>query len=191
MTQLACHGLRIPQRALRRWAAFTLVEMLMVVAIIGIIAAVGLPPIVTSLRKGPIRQAMSDLVEGCRHARMAAIMSGAPADLVIRAESGVLSVAPARGGLGSSGGPGADGRPSGRTSVSIALAFKGQIPETVAFRELSVNRRDMMEFDEARVRFYPNGTCDEFRASILSELGEERTIWLEISTGRENVEVIR
>ena len=41
------------------------------------------------------------------------------------------------------------------------------------------------------MRFQPNGTCDALFATLFSEAGEERTIALEIITGRARVEVIR
>ena len=79
-----------------------------------------------------------------------------------------------------------DARPAERS-----LSFSAHLPESVAFKKLLVNLRDMMEYDEARVRFYPNGTCDALAATLLSEQNEERTITLEITTGRDHLEIVR
>ena len=52
-------------------------------------------------------------------------------------------------------------------------------------------RQGTLELDSARVRFYPNGTCDELSATLLSGQNELRRLTLEISTGRTDVEVLR
>ena len=56
---------------------------------------------------------------------------------------------------------------------------------------LDVNLMDQMEAPEARVRFFPNGTCDEFTLVLRSEKGEMRKITLESTTGLWDVEVLR
>jgi len=55
---------------------------------------------------------------------------------------------------------------------------------------LYVNLKDQMEADEAHVRFYPNGTSDEFTI-VLESKGEIRKISLECVTGLPAVQVIR
>jgi hypothetical protein len=47
-----------------------------------------------------------------------------------------------------------------------------------------------MEFPEARVRFFPNGTCDEFTV-ILSSATAEQQVSLDVVTGLADVKVIR
>ena len=159
----------------RRAQAFTLIEMLMVVAIIALIAAVGIPAFVKTMQKTPIRQAVSDLTEACSHARARAILHGVPFDLVIGTTQ--LTVQPVGAGVGGEA-------PAGNFSVSL--------PESVAFKALWVNRQNCIELEtEGRVRFYPNGTCDELVATLLSAENEERTITLEITTGLSNLKIVR
>jgi hypothetical protein len=53
-----------------------------------------------------------------------------------------------------------------------------------------VNFKDQMENPETRVRFFANGTSDEFTVVIFSEEGE-RKISLDVITGLSDVEVLR
>ena len=64
----------------------------MALAILLIIVGVGLPAMITAVRKGPMRQAISDLEEGFLKARMLAILTGQPAEFVIQAANGTLAV---------------------------------------------------------------------------------------------------
>ncbi|MCP5517029.1 MAG: type II secretion system protein [Verrucomicrobiales bacterium] len=175
---------------------FTLFEMMVVVAILGILATISLPGLITSMRKAPMKEAVSNLQEACRHARMKAVMEGQPAEMVI--EAGTRAILVRR--LSETAAPGAateaatrlapepDPEPARRGKVPDMHV---QLPESVAFRRLIVNLRDMMDATEARVRFYPDGTCDDFKAELLSEQNEVRVLRLEITTGRDIVEVVR
>ncbi len=176
--------------------AFTLFETLIVLALMAIIVSIGMPSFLYAVRKSPLRQAMSDLEEACHGARLMAILSGAPSELVIRAADGTLTVRRVQETAPENGEPlvpsPTDGDPHGEAVAPTGVApslFK--LPETVAFKTLVVNLEDMMDSAEARVRFYPNSTCDAFSASLLSEDNEERVITLEVTTAREYIEVVR
>ncbi len=178
-------------------AGFTLVELLMVLAILGIIVGIGLPAAVNTVRKGPMRQAISDLEEGFLKARMLAILTSQPAELVIRAADGSLEVLSVGGG-GSDPATAAEPAPAvpapeaeGQPRREPLPSFSARFHDTVAFKQLVVNLRDAMDEPEVAVRFQPNGTCDAFQAVLFSEAGEQRRISLEITTGRVRVEDVR
>ena len=45
---------------------FTLIEIMMVVGILGMVLAMGMPAFIRSIRRDPLRQAVSDIEEACR-----------------------------------------------------------------------------------------------------------------------------
>ena len=63
----------VSQKSPRR--AFTLIEMMIVVAIIGLVAAMGMPSILQTLRKNGMRKAVNDVREVLDNARAKAIYS--------------------------------------------------------------------------------------------------------------------
>jgi prepilin-type N-terminal cleavage/methylation domain-containing protein len=171
---------------------FTLIEIMMVVGILGMVLAMGMPAFVQSIRKDPLRQAVSDLETACSKAREAAILRGSPMELVIRAEGGQLNVVPARDDSSARTAASEEvlGRPSEESAdkaTSHSPVFSARLNENVAVRLLYVNLKDQMEAEESRVQFYPNGTSDEF--TIILQVGNEmRKISLEVVTALVNVE---
>jgi prepilin-type N-terminal cleavage/methylation domain-containing protein len=63
---------------------FTLLELMVVVAIMGIVMTISIPAIYQQLHPESMRKAVSDVMEACSHARARAILNGAETDLVIR-----------------------------------------------------------------------------------------------------------
>lgn len=182
-------------------AAFTLVEIMMVMAILGIVLGVALPALVGTVRKAPLRQALSDFEEGVLKARMLAILTGQPAELVIRVSDWSLFVRPVSETAPATE-PGAEPElaempPAAASSDAAAPRgeelprFSARLHDSLAFRQLVVNLRDMMDEEEAAIRFQPNGTCDAFTAVLVSETGEERLLQLEITTGRLRIQDLR
>lgn len=172
--------------------AFTLLEILIVMAIMAVVLAIGLPAFVRGMKKEGLRKAVSDVVEGCSHTRAQAILKGVPMEFVIRAEDGSLSVQrakPATGDEFASGTTSPEGQPVTEVS-SGGSSFAGNLPEDVGVKLLYVNFQDKMEFPEARVRFFPNGTSDEFTIILFAESGEKK-INLDVVTALADMEVIR
>jgi hypothetical protein len=63
----------------------------------------------------------------------------------------------------------------------------------VAIASLKINGiryvpREDIDLHEARVRFYPNGTCDEMRLVLLADTGGVQGVFLEITTSLASVE---
>src|SRR2546423_14400471 len=56
--------------------AFTLIELMVVVAIIGIVITISIPTIYQQMHPESMRKAVSDVVEACSHARARAILNG-------------------------------------------------------------------------------------------------------------------
>ena len=160
---------------------------MVVIGIMGMVLALGVPPFIRSMRKDSLRQAASDIAEACSEARAKAILLGVPTELLIRAEGGQLTVEPAADSAvaaDESSAPASPGR------VSSAPMFSARLQEDVAITLLYVNLKDQMQAEESRVHFYPNGTSDEFTIVVQTGRGI-RKISLECVTGLANLEVIR
>ncbi len=138
-----------------RGRAFTLIEIMIVVAIMGLVAAMGVPSILQSLQKEGMRKASSDVLDVWVDARAQAILKGYNASVTFH---------PVDRRLESSGGKSAT------------------LPNGVEFAMLDINQLDFGGPDAATVRFFPNGTCDEM-VLVLHSSDQWRKISLEYSTG--------
>lgn len=141
-------------------------EIVIVVMIIGLIMAWGLPTFVQTFKRAPLQQAVHDMLEACASARAAAIMSGAPAELVVSNQDG-------------------------KTTTISGGVFSATMPDTVGFELLALNFKDIIKDggSEVRVKFYPNGTCEEFTAVMLEPTtGKRRSIQLNVITGTASLE---
>lgn len=194
-------GSHRPESGRVRPGGFTLFELMVVIAILGIVATISMPSLIGNLKRRPMQQAVENLQEVCRHARLKAVMEGRASELVVQAGNGSLDVRQATDAAAPDPvdplDPAAGEAPAGEADSAGVLRggkvanLRLRLPESVAFKELQVNLRDMMDYPEARVRFYPDGTCDALEAVLFSERSEERRFKLEITTGRDIVEVIR
>jgi prepilin-type N-terminal cleavage/methylation domain-containing protein len=134
--------------------AFTLIEIMIVVAIIGLIAAMGVPSILQMLKKDGIRKAASDVTE---------LLGDARADAILKNENAYVYFRPA------------DNRLDSSIGKSVTL------PDGVAMEAIGINLMDFSETEESRVRFFPDGTCDELTL-VLHSGADRRKITLEFST---------
>lgn len=191
-------ALRLTREPARGSRGFTLVEILVVCAIIGIVMTMAIPAIYRKFNPDSMVKITTDLIEACCHARAYAILQGTPVDLVISApeEDSVnarFSLQPASAGPASTTGggmtspdvSGEDWRMEKRPGASAeGINFAMTLPETVAIELMEVNFQDAMEWAEARVRFYPNGTSDEFKMILWRpDTNERRMLTLEVVTG--------
>jgi prepilin-type N-terminal cleavage/methylation domain-containing protein len=180
---------RTPPRrrvAPRGRGAFTLIEIMMVVGIMALILAIGIPAFVETFNKTPLRQAVSDITEGLGNARMLAIVSGQPTEFVLHAEDGSISVN--RAPQAAAGPAGGDGESVASDESASMTPFHAQLSPDIIVDLVDVNGVDHMSADEVHVRFYPNGTSDEFQLVIRSVDNQYRMIQLEVVTAIASVE---
>jgi len=165
-------------------AAFTLIEIMVVVAIMGIILTIGIPSIYQLSKKEGMRKAVSDVWEVCNSARAQAIFRGAPVEVVFHPTE-------RRFEIGSGNAP----QPQEGTDFIVekpapqsGSGQSGQFSDDILIEMLDINLLEYRESDVARVRFFPNGTCDELTLILRSSRNEWRAISLEVTTGRVNIE---
>lgn len=151
-------------------AAFTLIELMVVVGIIGLILAMGAPTLLHFFHKEGFRKSVSDLMEACSTARSRAILGQTKVSLVFHPQQRSCAV---------------EGGPGGGWGGWAASA---QFGEDVAIEMLDVNLSEYKQADEARVAFYPDGRCDEM--TLIVRTGNEwRKISLELTTGLASLEM--
>ena len=165
----------------RKRGAFTLIEMMIVLALAALFMTIGIPQFMRSLNKEGFRKATSDLMEGFSTARAKAILSGATAELVIRPKDMSISVT----------GAGVSEEMQEKGQKIESPTFSAQMPTGVYFEILGVNSVELQEAEEVRVRFFPNGTCDEFDAIFRGPNGEMRRVTLEVITGIADMETLK
>jgi prepilin-type N-terminal cleavage/methylation domain-containing protein len=177
-------ALRTPHSALR--TGFTLIEIMIVVAIMGIVMTMSVPIVYKAWRKAPMRKAVSDIVEVCSNARARAIMRGAVTEVVFHPRQNRLEVAGATGPPRSAGEE--SGIPGSVAPAATGSGLSAQLSGQVIIETLDINMSgvEFNDADEARIRFYPNGISDEMRMILFD--GHERIgIELEITTGLASV----
>jgi prepilin-type N-terminal cleavage/methylation domain-containing protein len=177
---------RVEARAMKsaRKKAFTLIEIMMVILVVGLMAAIGFPAFTRMLQKEGMRKATSDFLEALSQARANAILSGGAVELVMHPRDKTFSV----GSAAASTEPGDDAPPPPKI---VAKSVSGTFPESIEIEILGINFIEYQEEEEARIKFFPNGTSDEFTMILRSDKGEYRKISLEVLTALADMEVVR
>ncbi|MBI5385558.1 MAG: hypothetical protein HZA90_12840 [Verrucomicrobia bacterium] len=163
------------------------------VGIMAVLMSVAIPSLYQNMHQDSMRKAASDVMEACSHARARAILDGATMELRIRPAERSFSVGAAT--------VRADDDTRGTQAFMTATTpldrpatsgggagFSAKLSSSIIIEGLGVNGEDWTEDEEARVRFYPNGTCDEMSIVLLSDKGERRNIFLEVVTGMADFE---
>ena len=143
---------------------------MIVVAIMGLIAAIGVPSILQTFRKEGMRKAVSDVEDVCAEARTDAILHNRNAAVVFYPHQRQFSLEGAAAAVNKS---------SGRVTSAT-------LPAGVEFAMLDIDMQDFGGSDWARVWFYPDGTSDQMTI-VLHSSGAWRKITLEFATGLTSV----
>lgn len=171
--------------------AFTLIELLVAAALAAVLMMTAVP-FAREMRKDPLVRAVNTLVEGCRDARLKAILKDRPMQLVIFENGGAVGVEPVpdhpmswKTTSASQETNPSTGDPS---PASPVVADAKRIDDEIAFRQLVVNGQYMMASDAAVIRFFPNGTSDALTAELQWLRRGVRRVSLDIMTGQPIVE---
>lgn len=178
---------------------FTLLEVMIVVGMAAMVMAISIPFVQRSIRRDAIYQAVHVVEDACHNARSLAIFHNATSELVIRPQDKAFTVRPGSNphrppARAPDDTEDTDGPPPPKSSGFGGLASKpysGTLSEDTAIELLDVNFVPYRDEDEARVRFHPNGTSDEFTIVLRVGTSAWRKISLDIVTGLPVLEVIR
>jgi len=162
----------------RHASAFTLIEVMMVAAIIGLVAAMGVPSILSAFHEEPMRQAVNDTLEICSHARAQAILSGQITTVVFNPQAHEISF---NGSLDSIA-------PS--TRIGSPPVNSAHYDDSIIIEALDINLVEYKDADTAQVRFFPNGTSDEMTL-VLHSGDQWRKITLEVTTALASVGLMK
>jgi prepilin-type N-terminal cleavage/methylation domain-containing protein len=138
-----------------RERAFTLVEIMIVIAIIAVIMATGVPSMTRALSKDDLARAMKDTIEGCKTARDRAILQGVPWAFVVHSESGELRVEPA---------PQETEAACGRRHIGNQKHSAG-----IAVFRISAEARGRCHGAIDRCQFYRSHGCSRSESAIFSK----------------------
>ncbi|HUA37812.1 MAG TPA: GspH/FimT family pseudopilin [Candidatus Sulfopaludibacter sp.] len=175
-----------------REQAFTLLEIMMVVAIIGLMMTMSVPAILRTMHQEPLRKAVNDVLNICSHARAQAILRGVTTTVVFHPQSGDISLADIAT-TNSPDGSGPPDAPTGETTTTASPASalnSAHFDDSIIIDMLDVNLSEYKDASEVPVRFFPDGTSDEMTLIIHS--GDQyQKITLEVTTGLASTEPIR
>jgi prepilin-type N-terminal cleavage/methylation domain-containing protein len=178
------HWTALPAALLARPSAFTLIEIMVVVGIMAMVMLMSIPFVRNTMHREALTQAMRDLEEVCGNARRKAILQGSMAEVIFHPKERTFQVA---GGAPTSSNAGS-ASPETTTAPPANSGDSGRVADTLIVDMLDVNLSEYKDSDEARVRFYPNGTSDELTVIIHNEKGEYFKMALEATTGLPNWE---
>ena len=171
-------------------AAFTLIEIMVVCAIIGIVMTISIPSIYRQLHPESMQKAVSDIKEACDLARGHAVLNGSTMKLVINTREKQVSVVQGQASraepmerLESKSVSGEEWRmPDKQPAAASGSVFTAKLADSIRLEGIRLNMMDYSEDEVVEVNFYKNGTCDEFSLFLLHQEGERRQIWLEVAT---------
>jgi prepilin-type N-terminal cleavage/methylation domain-containing protein len=156
--------------------AFTLIEIMIVIGILGVILTMGAPPFFRILQPRGMSKAVIEVQEVCINARAQAILKGTTAEVVFHPLERRFEAVGVESGAAA-------------PSSTLGSGRAGQFPDDFKIEMLDINLLEYRESDVARVRFFPNGTSDEMTLIILrTDTMERRAISLEATTGLASVE---
>ena len=149
---------------------------MIVVGIIGLLASVGMPSLMSALQKEGMRKAVSDVQDVFFSAREQAIWNNHRVAVVFYPTQNRFGV---EGTTGAGDSGTVVNAHSGKTVVAT-------LPNGVTFGMLDIFHQDYVQSDWAKIFFNPDGTCDEAVVVLLYK-GRSQKITLEYATGMPTV----
>ncbi len=169
---------------------------MIVIGMAALVMTVTIPFVKRTIHRDAVYQAVHAIEDACQNARAAAIFNNATSELVIRPREKQVVVHPGHSAavVRTSQADGEDGAsPASAASAfqSSVKPFSGHLGEDVSIELLDVNFVELRDEEEARIRFHPNGTSDEFTIVLRIGASAWRKITLDLVTGLPTLQVMR
>lgn len=178
----------------RTRAAFTLVEIILVVVIIGLVAGLGLPAITRSAGSSALREAARTVIAMNRYARHAAVIRQEQLGIAYYLKEGTLELI----ALGSAASSSAElamdqalGAWSGEMTSSdsmdnrpatITSLYERKLPEGITIEDVVVDE-SLKANDSFWVQYASNGLCDGHALTLRDRRGHGIRLTIENLTG--------
>lgn len=157
--------------------AFTLVEIMVVVAVMGLLIGISIPAFRSIIKKAPLEQGISDVESLCRQARAEAIVRQQAMDVLFNEAEEIVALTTAARAINA---------PDPSTGLMIKTTEETQLIDQVALEvdlQIIEPESDELTVDEIRIRFYPNGTSETLELRVVGD-GEAYRLTLDPVTGR-------
>ena len=166
-------------------SAFTLIEIMVVVGIMAVIFAIGIPSVYQQMRKDTIRQAVKDIAEACMEARKRAILTGRTTEVRIRPLDRTINVIEGASGTESTASSFAfHGDEIVEKPASGGGIYSAKFSDRISIFYAEVNSEvNLQELPEFTCLFRPNGTCDLMGIVLRTETAETWTVFTDEVTG--------
>lgn len=165
-----------------RTRGFTLIEIVVVITIIAVAAAVALPALNAGARQREVRTTLQRFVSAVRRASSVAVFQRRPVELRIHPEDrryDVIASADRERGESAEGGDGRGRAPRGLLGRSAEseeekgrATFEARLPSIASFGEID-GGRDLRD-DGIVFDFYPNGSSSGGRVELVFDTGGGR-----------------
>jgi hypothetical protein len=141
--------------------------------------------------RGPMSKAVNEVMDICSHARAEAILNGVPTMVVFHPQTRQLAItsAPVPASTNDLFLPVAPATKA-PSALGTASENSAQFDDSVSIEMLDINLMEYKDSDEARVRFFPNGTSDEMTL-VLHSGDDYRKITLEVTTALTSVGMLK
>ena len=147
-------------------------EIMVVVGIIGLVAAMGMPSFFKAMQKEGMRKAVSDVEDVLFSAREQAIVGNKKVAVIFYPQKRQFEV---EGAAAGSSGTAVNAH-SGKTVAAT-------LPDGITFGMLEIYRQNYVQSDWAKIFFNADGTSDEAVIVLLRGGVESEKITLEYATG--------
>ena len=160
---------------------FTLIEVLLVLAIIGIITAITIPQFVNSMRGNRLRVAVSSVVRAGRFARSMAVMKQTDIVLSFDVDKGTISVNevsvinPPTTNDVSDVAENDDGEPVAAKPVVKSTELLSRKLDQVSFDYVEIND-DTISGGTCSIIYSSNGRCEPYTVKVKDEYGKSVVI---------------